>query len=96
METFTVKGDWRKEKITEKQYDAIINMRSALGWTCDIPKTKGKASKLIEEMHEEIVKRLSLTGCIRRVDTFDDAPDPWGMDELDSDNWWEDQDMGCR
>jgi hypothetical protein len=82
---------WKSGKPTERQCTAINNMRSALGWTCKTPKTKSKASELIKEMHEEIVKRLSITGCIRRVDTFDDAPDPWGMDEVDEPWMWPDE-----
>ena len=89
METFVVKGDWRKRKITEKQYDAIINMRSALGWKCDIPNTQGAANKLITEMHGEIVKRLSITGKIGYAPEFDSANEiaEEDRDELD---WYSD------
>ena len=57
-------------------------MRNALGWTCDIPKTKGKASKLIDEMHREIQTRLSLTGRISYDPNFDDRGDEFGCDEV--------------
>ncbi len=56
--------DWYKDKPTQRQLDAISHMRSALKWTCEIPKTKGECCKLIVEMKEEIQKRISATGYI--------------------------------
>jgi len=56
--------DWRKEKPTKKQIDAISNMKNALGWTCFTPKTKGECSDLISEMQKEIEMRLTYTGYI--------------------------------
>ena len=86
--TFVVKSDWREDRITRKQHEAISNMRSALGWHCETPKTKGEASDLITEMRKEINIRLSLTGKIGYAPEFDSANE---VDEEDRElSWWDD------
>ena len=58
---------WQNDKPTSKQLDAISNMKCALHWDCEFPKTKGECCKLIAKMKEEISNRLSITGHIRPV-----------------------------
>ena len=46
--------DWRQDKPTDRQIEAIKNMRTALGWTMEVPKTKGECSDLITKMKEAL------------------------------------------
>ena len=88
MKTIT-KTNWRQDKITDKQFDACVNMKSALGWKCEIPVTKGEACDLIDQMKKEIQKRLAITGRIGYSRVFDDTPSPWGLEgDEDSDDDW--------
>lgn len=72
---------WRDEPRTDKQYCACINMRKGLGWTCEIPDTKGECCDLINEMKKEILTRQSICGsmspkaCMNACDDSDeDSP----------------------
>lgn len=73
---------------TEKQISAIINMRAALHWTCEIPNSKEECSKLIGDMKKEIETRLATTGQIAPIDyEEDDDSDNYDSLEFMNDNF---------
>lgn len=59
---------WRKLPATQKQIDAILNMRHALGMRCDalhkMPAERGPASDEIKKLHHIIINNLSIGGSI--------------------------------
>ena len=56
---------WRKDEATEKQLDAIRNMRHALGSSnIDMPETKGDASDEISKLKDAIHNNIHLGGSI--------------------------------
>ena len=57
-----VDKEWRSEKPTKKQINTIIKMQSIMGWTCDIPKTKGECCDRIKKLMNEADTRISITG----------------------------------